>query len=183
MDHPITAPSEQTWRATALVASAIAGLELCLLVVLGAIYFAQPVANAIEQRATVTPAPKEHAAAAEPKAKTHPSSPVKKHDAPSLTRHETSIMILNGNGIQGAAGQESIAVHSLGYMVAGTGNAARSDIRQTVVMYRSGFEPEARRLARDLNGARVAPLDGISPADLSGAHLALVLGGDLVDRG
>jgi hypothetical protein len=44
-------------------------------------------------------------------------------------------------------------------------------------MYRSGFEGEARRLARDIGVRRVAPLDGIQRRDLQGAHIALIIGG------
>jgi hypothetical protein len=44
-------------------------------------------------------------------------------------------------------------------------------------MFRPGFEREARRLAKDLGVRRVVPLDGMRPAELQGAHVALVVGG------
>jgi len=40
-----------------------------------------------------------------------------------------------------------------------------------------GYEPEARRFARDFRIRRVAPLDGLRSADLQGAHIALIVGG------
>jgi hypothetical protein len=43
-------------------------------------------------------------------------------------------------------------------------------------MYRSGFRPEAVRLARDAHIRIVTPLDGLRRSQLQGAHLALVLG-------
>jgi hypothetical protein len=43
-------------------------------------------------------------------------------------------------------------------------------------MFRPGFRPEANRLASDLHVKAVAPLDGVSTAELAGAHLALILG-------
>jgi hypothetical protein len=44
-------------------------------------------------------------------------------------------------------------------------------------MYRAGHEAEAKRLARDLKVKVVGPLDGMRPAELLGAHVALVVGG------
>jgi hypothetical protein len=43
-------------------------------------------------------------------------------------------------------------------------------------MYRKGYAPEAQRLARDLKLKIVAPLDGLRPAELLGAHVAVVVG-------
>jgi hypothetical protein len=43
-------------------------------------------------------------------------------------------------------------------------------------MYRKGFRPEGVRLAADLKVKIVGPLDGLTPKDMLGAHLALVLG-------
>jgi hypothetical protein len=180
VDQPIPIPSDQPWRRTALVASAIAGFELFALIVLVFVLLGKPVVREIREHAATQAASTQHAA--HPKT-TKAAPDAKKAKAPSLSRHQTSVMVLNGNGIQGAAGQESAALHSLGYMIAGTGNAERSDIRHTLVMYRPGYKPEAERLAADLHGARVGPLDGLTPAELDGAHLALVLGSDAVDRG
>ena len=181
MDHPVSVTGEQTWRTTALVASAIAGFELFLIVVLFFVFFGRPVVHQIEKHATTQAAVATHAKP-KPEKKTA-VQPARKVEKPSLTRGETSIMVLNGNGISGAASQESAALHSLGYMIAGTGNAPRTSFRHTMVMYRPGYEPEAKRLARDLHGIRVGPLDGVTAQDLGGAHLALILGGDAVDRG
>jgi hypothetical protein len=95
---------------------------------------------------------------------------------PKLARGETSVMILNGNGEQGAAAAEADRVRALGYLIGTVGNAPRSDFPQTVVMYRPGFKPEARRLAKEIGVRAVSPLDGLSRKDLLGAHLAIVLG-------
>jgi hypothetical protein len=43
-------------------------------------------------------------------------------------------------------------------------------------MYRPGYEPEARRLAKDVGIRVVGPLDGMKPRQLLGAHVALILG-------
>ena len=94
----------------------------------------------------------------------------------TLARGETSVIVLNGNGIAGAAAAAADRVKGRGYMVAATGNATRSNYGQSVVMYRSGRKPEAQRLARDLGIKLVGPLEGMSTRALLGAHVALVLG-------
>jgi hypothetical protein len=43
-------------------------------------------------------------------------------------------------------------------------------------MFRKGYRPEAARLAKDLGVKIVGPLDGLKPADMLGAHVALVVG-------
>ena len=63
-----------------------------------------------------------------------------------------------------------------GYTIGTVGNAPRSDFTRTLVMYRRGYQPEAMRLARDLNLKIVGPLDGLRPADMLGAHVALIVG-------
>ena len=86
------------------------------------------------------------------------------------------MIVLNGNGIAGAAAATAGSIKVKGYLVAATGNATRSDYGRSVVMYRAGRKPEAQRLARDLGIKLVGPLEGMSTRDLFGAHVALVLG-------
>jgi hypothetical protein len=93
-----------------------------------------------------------------------------------LSRGETTVLVLNGNGQQGAAGSEASHVESLGYVVKGVGNAARMNYGRTVVMYRPGYDGEARRLAHEAGIRLVTPLDGLRIADLKGARIAVVVG-------
>jgi hypothetical protein len=93
-----------------------------------------------------------------------------------LARGRTRILVLNGNGRQGAAAAEASALQARGYRISATGNAGRSDYATSIVMYAPGYEREARRLARDESIRVVAPLDGIRPGALKGAQLALVVG-------
>jgi hypothetical protein len=93
----------------------------------------------------------------------------------TLSRRQTSVLILNGNGISGAAAAEASRARARGYQVAGTANAPRTYGR-TVVMYRAGHRPEAKRLAADMGVTLVGPLDGLRPRQLQGAQLVVVLG-------
>ena len=96
---------------------------------------------------------------------------------PLLPRRLTSVTILNGNGVAGAAATEASRVRVRGYKIGVVGNAPRGSFGQSVVMYRAGRIREARRLARDIGIAIVSPLDGLRKGDLHGAKLAVVVGG------
>jgi hypothetical protein len=92
-----------------------------------------------------------------------------------LPRAQTRVLVLNANGITGAAAAESDSLRARGYKVSGTGNTAQTP-GQSVVLYRPGRRPEAMRLSADEGIPLVGPLDGITPRQLHGAHLVIVLG-------
>jgi hypothetical protein len=172
MDHPLPSlAAARPWRTATLVASAVAVVELALLVVLALPLVSRPVAERIEaagERAVEAAG----AVSAAPEAKAHP--PASQPEV--LRRAETAVLVLNGNGRPGAAGQAGGQIQESGYILAGVGNAPRTDYARTLVLYRPGRRAEAERLATDLGTGVVAPLDGLRPADLLGAHLALILG-------
>jgi hypothetical protein len=156
----ISAPPVQSHqqRTTALVvAGVVAFLILLLLIVFGGVLSKTSSADA------KGPAAKKHRV----------GRPEPKH--PRLTRTQTKVLVLNGNGITGAAAAESDSLRARGYKVSGTGNTAQS-YGQGVVLYRPGRLPEAERLAADEGIPLVGPLDGITPKELHGAHLVIVLG-------
>jgi hypothetical protein len=164
------------WRRAALVATVVAGLELLALVAIGVAMLSGPIAHRLRSHAAATAA----ATAAAKKAKppvVHHFAP-KRHvlAKPDLKRVQTRVLVLNGNGRQGAASLAASRLQSRGYRISATGNAQRMNYATSIVMFRSGFEPEARRLARDVGIRVVAPLDGLRPRELRGAHLAVVVG-------
>jgi LytR cell envelope-related transcriptional attenuator len=157
------------WRRAALVAVGVAALELIALIV---------VVAALAGRSLI-----HHTHAAAPAARTPhvaaPARPVVRapaHHAPPLARARTHVLVLNGNGIAGAAHTEAASLQTHGYPIASTGNAQRTDYAATIVMYRQGFDREAHRLARDAGIHLVAPLDGLTPRSLHGAQLVVVTG-------
>jgi hypothetical protein len=153
----------------------IAAVELVALLVLAFLLLAKPLSHALAHRATAT-------ALAAPAAK-KTAAPVVHHlvKAPpvgkaKLTRKQTTVLVLNGNGRAGAAHTLAAQLQHLGYTIRGAGNAPRSDYATTVVMFRPGYAPEGHRLALDVHTSVVGPLDGIAAAALHGAKLVIVLG-------
>ncbi len=154
------------WRTATLVASAVAAVELVALVILGVVLLAKPVSDHVRQAA-------EAKVMAPVKVKPRRAAPV---GAPKLTRAQTSVIVLNGNGRAGAAAESAESVRRFGYTIGTVGNAPRSDFTRTLVMYRKGHQAEATRLAKDLGVKIVGPLDGLKTADMLGAHVALIVG-------
>ena len=168
MEHALPHPGpsgpdrHHPWRTIAVVIAGVATLELLILVIVGVALVAKPMAHhAIDQ-----------AAAAPPVAKPKPEPML-----PLLPRRLTSVTILNGNGVAGAAATEASRVRARGYKIGRVGNAPRGAYGASVVMYRAGRVREGRRLASDLGISIVSPLDGLRKGDLHGAKLAVVVGG------
>ncbi len=123
-------------------------------------------------------APKPAAKASKPArtATTKPASAVKTPPAADLPRRRVSVVVLNGNGRQGAAAATSSRIEGRGYRISAVGNAPSHDYPSSLVMYRPGFAAEGKRLARDLGIRLVSPLDGMRPGQLHGAHTVVILG-------
>jgi len=155
------------WRTATVVATGVAALELILLIALGMPMLGHAVSTEVRTAA------ENRVFAPQPKAQRQSQQ---KDTTRLLPRKRTSILVLNGNGQNGAAATASRRVHRLGYRVAGVGNATRTDYAHTIVMYRPGRRDEAKRLAKDLGARVVATLDGMRLRDMMGAHVALVLG-------
>ena len=165
MEHSLS-HVRSPWRTATLVASTVAAVELVALVVLGVVVLAKPISDHVRKAA-------EAQVLAPVQQKPRPAEQVGK---PKLTRAETSVIVLNGNGRAGAAAASADAVRRFGYTIGTVGNAPRSDFTRTLVMFRKGYRAEGVRLAKDLDVKIVGPLDGLRPSDMLGAHVALVVG-------
>jgi hypothetical protein len=161
-------PLVQPWRRTAIVAATFAVLELVTIVVLAVVLLGRPVAERVREHAQGPAYPKP--------AKPEPVRAPTYEQLPVLSRGDTSVLVLNGNGTQGAASVEAARVDQAGYVVAGAANASKTGYRRTLVMYRKGRRAEGNRLARDLKIRVVGPLDGLRPSQLMGAHLVVIVG-------
>ena len=177
MDHPLRLDrhdlAPRPWRVAVLALAAVAAVELVLLVLAGGALLARADATlpvtATKARATTT-------APATSPAKTKAAAKATA-DAAILARRKVGVVVLNGNGRQGAAAGVAARATGRGYRIRGVANAPSSDYPRSLVMYRPGFAPEGRRLARDLGVPLVSPLDGMRPRQLNGAHVVLILGG------
>jgi hypothetical protein len=158
--HPL--PHSFPWRTATVVVGALAAVELVALIAIGAARLA-PAHRSTAKAAPAAQVPAHVASAPVP---THPLQP----------RSRTRVLVLNGNGKQGAAGTEAVNLQTLGYVVTGAENAPRHDYARTMVMYVPGFLPEARRLARDVGAGLVAPVDGLRPNRLKGSKIVVLLG-------
>jgi LytR cell envelope-related transcriptional attenuator len=163
------------WRRAALVAVGIALAEFVALVGILVAMVGGPILHSLEgARAAQTSTPATAAARPQPAPVHHAAAKV--FATAPLAPARTRVLVLNGNGVAGAAHAEAATLLAHGYRIAATGNAARSDYATTILMYRQGFEREARRLAHTAGISVVAPLDGLPPAALHGAQLAVILG-------
>ena len=168
MEQPV--PVEvliRPWRTATLVASAVAAVELVIILVAGVVLVGKPLTEKMRD------------AARDRSLGTTVAAPAKKpkigSSAPRLARADTTVMVLNGNGVAGAAHEAASRVRARGYSIGEVGNAKRTDYMRSVVMYRPGHRGEALQLARDLRIKIVGPLDGLGIRDLMGAHIALVV--------
>jgi hypothetical protein len=165
VEHAGHIPRSFPWRGATLVVGAIAAAELLALASIGALHLAPK--HPVAAGAGATPKRVVRAAAHVPSAP--PSQPLR-------TRGRVHVLILNGNGIQGAASSEAARLRSAGYRIAAAENAQRHDYAQSMVLYVPGWIKEARRLAHDAGIRLVAPIDGLRPSALKGSKTVVILG-------
>jgi hypothetical protein len=153
------------WRTATIVVSAVAALELAVLLAIGVAVLGKSVAHRVQHAALAKAAGVQQV----PK----PGPPGKAR----LTRRETDVLVLNGSGAAGAAGNAADLIRARGYRITSVGNApTQSSSTRTLVMFRPGYRAEAARLARDVHAKLVAPLDGMRRGALMGAQVVLVVG-------
>jgi hypothetical protein len=168
MEHSLRL--EEPWRTRAVVAAAVALIELVVILGVVVIIVGRPISHRVSAAAEAKVlAPAKPAAKPQKKAKPAPVRPL-------LERGETSVIVLNGNGRSGAAAESADLVRARGYLIGSVGNAPHNDFSNSVVMYRPGYKREAKRLAQETGVRATSPLDGLTQKDLLGAHLALVVG-------
>ena len=161
MDHPLS-PTElvRPWRTATIVLTGIAAIQLILLIGAGIILLGKQIAPHVHKAAA-------REAAAKPAKVLHPTTKHKPKATrtlaarakPTLARAKTKVLVLNGNGVQGAAALAAQLAQARGYPVLDVGNATKTGYARTIVMYRPGFrsrgapvparpEPERRRADR-----------------------------------
>jgi hypothetical protein len=154
--HPLDRPFP--WRAAALAAAAVALFELTALLALAGARLFHVHHAAVQTR----PAPGTSRVSREPV-------------QPLRPRSRISVLVLNGNGLSGAAGSEATQLLRQGYRHAVPSDAP-STYAQSVVLFRPGWRREAQRLARDAGIGAATPLDVRLPGSERGYQVVLILG-------
>jgi predicted outer membrane lipoprotein len=95
---------------------------------------------------------------------------------PLRPRSSISVVVLNGNGVSGAAGSEATSILDRGYHHAVPTDAPSSNYARSMVLYRPGWQREAERLARDAKIPTVATLDGRLAPEYAHDQLVVILG-------
>jgi len=163
VQHAEPLPNRFPWRTATFVVGGVAAVELVALLVLGAVRLAP------DQRThakTAAPAAPKRAVVATPRVTAHPLRP----------RSRVRVLVLNGNGVSGAAASQAQRLELAGYRIGGATNAPRHDYARSMVMYVPGWAKEARRLARDTGVRLVTPIDGLRRSGLKGSKIVLLLG-------
>lgn len=159
MEHVPTFDRPFPWRAAALAACAVALAELTALLALAGVRLLHV------HHAGTTPPPATTPASRTSTAAVHPLRP----------RSRISVLVLNGNGVSGAAGTEATRILRRGYRHAVPADAANT-YAQSVVLFRPGWQREAQRLARDVGVRTATPLDVRLPRSDRSYQIVLILG-------
>ena len=169
MQHAESFPASFPWRTATLVVGVVATLELFALIGIGAVHLAPKKHHAATSAATTVATSKPMRVALKHKAPRVPTHPLR-------TRSTVNVLVLNGNGVQGAAASEASRLRIAGYRIGGARNATRHNYPRSMVLYVPGWIKEARRLAHDTGFHIVAPVDGLRPSMLKGSKLVVILG-------
>jgi hypothetical protein len=152
---------------TTLVVAAIALVELVALIAIGAVRLTP------KHAASHAAAPAAGVKAAH-KVVVHHAPPIPSH--PLRPRSHVHVLVLNANGVQGAAAGEASHLSGIGYRIAGAENAQKHNYARSMVLYVPGWIKEARRLAHDTGIHMVAPVDGLRRHALKGSQTVVILG-------
>src|SRR4029453_17741576 len=149
----------QPWRAAAMIATAVAVIELFLLLLIGFVVGAKAFGDKTEA-ATVAAIKRQVPQAATASSQDgKPAAQGKSKEHALLPRGRTSVVVLNGNGIPGAAATTADTAHNLHYVITATANAP-STFSRSVVMFRPGYKPAAQRLPPETGHKRGTPPAG-----------------------
>ena len=98
---------------------------------------------------------------------------------PALRPSDITVAVLNGTHVNGAATQLGDRLQSQGFNLGTTSNAAQQQQANSVVMYSSGHEREARFVAGKLHLSAVEPADSASRGIAGDAAVIVIVGSDL----
>jgi LCP family protein required for cell wall assembly len=86
---------------------------------------------------------------------------------------DVSVQVLNGSGVDGAAGKADQELGNRGFVSGGIGNNPGGGAATTQIRYRTGDEAKARLVATSVPGAQL-----VADPTMTGGSIVLVLGGN-----
>ncbi len=98
-------------------------------------------------------------------------------NAGGLKPSEVEVTVLNGTAVPGLAARYGDKVERKGFKLGAVTNSTSSFV-DSVVMFKHGHAPEARRVAKELGVSRVRPMTSDIDAVSAGAPVAVVVGED-----
>src|SRR5215470_10290537 len=119
------------WKTATIVVTVIAALEFVALAGAAVAILGNPLAGHIGTASAKAGPARAHVLRTKP-------LPTK----PTLTRSQTRVMVLNGNGRAGAAAGTASRLRVFGYRIGKVGNAMSMGYARSIVMYRPGFAAE-----------------------------------------
>ena len=100
-----------------------------------------------------------------------------KQAAAQVKPSEIEVTVLNGTSVVGLAATYGDKVESKGFDLGAVTNSSAS-FEQSVVMFKRGHKPEARKVAKQLGIGKVQLMSGEIEAASAGADVALIVGED-----
>ncbi|HWO83758.1 MAG TPA: LytR C-terminal domain-containing protein [Solirubrobacterales bacterium] len=100
-----------------------------------------------------------------------------KQAAAKVKPSEIEVTVLNGTSVVGLAATYGDEVESKGFDLGAVTNSSAS-FEQSVVMFKRGHKPEARKVAKQLGIGKVQLMSGEIEAASAGADVALIVGED-----
>jgi hypothetical protein len=91
--------------------------------------------------------------------------------APAVRPVDVRVLVLNGSGVQGAAGEASQALTSLGFPSGGIGNDSRGTVAKSEIRYKPGQEAKAALVGQAVPGAAL-----VADSSLAGTDVVVVVG-------
>ncbi len=167
MEHAPRLDRPVPWRGLTAILAVVATAELLGLLALAGVHL---VPSHSAPAATKTKAPVSHARPAVHAFRLAPAHPLRPRSA-------VSVLVLNGNGVSGAAGAAASRLLARGYRRATATDAPNHDYARSLVLFAPGWQREGQRLARELHIGIVGALDGMKRSQLRGSQLVVILGG------
>jgi hypothetical protein len=100
-----------------------------------------------------------------------------KQAAAKVKPAEIEVSVLNGTSVPGLAATFGDKVEGKGFSLGAVTNSS-SSFEESVVMFKAGHKPEARKVAKQLTIAKVQPMNGEIQSVSAGADVAVVVGED-----